>query len=201
MSINYPPLKDEHLALLHHSGTSRRWEFLVQHAGRQEQQRAATSLSTLGVCWCQWVPNSEQDDDHGWIVWGGGGSDLGLWVVTFVLLSVVYVSLWTISQAALLLPDEGIPQAECPLWIFHHCFSFAQSLQQWKYPTALKDYHILHLVRAYNSTSVKTAMRSILVLRSYRAVEKASGCLKEFADIMPWYMCRDANKDVVQSWK
>lgn len=105
MSINYPPLKEEHLALLHHSGTSRRWEFLVQHAGRQEQQRAATSLSTLGVCWCQWVPKSEQDDDHGWIVWGRGGWWFRPWSLSRDLCS---------PQCGLCLPVDNLPGSAAP---------------------------------------------------------------------------------------
>lgn len=74
-------------------------------AGRQEQRRAATSLSTLGVCWCQWVPKSEQDDDHGWIVWGRGGWWFRPWSLSRDLCS---------PQCGLCLPVDNLPGSAAP---------------------------------------------------------------------------------------
>lgn len=137
---------------------------LSMQAGRNSTMRAAPSLSTLGACWCQWVPKSEQDDDHDWIVWGGG-SDLGLWVVTFVLFIVVYVSLWTITQAALLLTNEGIPQALNLSSLLFFCSAFTAR----KIPHSTeRTSFFLH----FHQNSI-----ALLVLRKYWAVEEASGCL------------------------
>lgn len=88
--------------------------------------------------------------------------------MTFVLLGVVYVSLWTISQAVLFLPNEGFPPAECPLGISQRCFSFPLRLYRKKNTPR----PCLALII---QSSVTTAVCLILVLRRDQVGEQPKG--------------------------
>ena len=63
--------------------------------------------------------------------------------MTFVLLVVVYISLWTLSQAAPLLPNGGLAHVlKLSLLLFLHSL-FTENRQ--KYPSALKDSSLFNL--------------------------------------------------------